>query len=97
MTFDFPPSIGGIQTRVENYVKNLVRLGHEVVLVHLVEPEEWRTLFEKTGRKMIVEQVHGASVIRFKYLFKDTFKIFLTAVGSVGGKPDMVHVFSGIT
>ncbi|MEM2087187.1 MAG: glycosyltransferase family 4 protein [Thermoproteota archaeon] len=96
VTFDFPPSIGGIQTRVENYVKNLVRLGHEVTLVHLVEPEEWRNYFEKTKRKMIIEQVHGASVIRFKYLFKDTFKIFLTVARSVSGRPDVVHVFSGI-
>ncbi|MEM4609979.1 MAG: glycosyltransferase family 4 protein [Thermoproteota archaeon] len=96
VTFDFPPSIGGIQTRVENYVKNLVRLGHEVTLVHLVEPEEWRNYFEKTKRKMIIEQVHGANVIRFKYLFKDTFKIFLTVARSVSGRPDVVHVFSGI-
>lgn len=97
VTFDFPPSIGGIQTRVENYVKNLVRLGHEVTLVHLVEPEEWRTYFEKTGRRMIVEQVHGARVLRFKYLFKDTFKIFTTVLRSIGGRrPDVVHVFSGI-
>ncbi|MBO3810160.1 MAG: glycosyltransferase family 4 protein, partial [Candidatus Brockarchaeota archaeon] len=96
VTFDFPPSVGGIQTRVENYVKNLVRLGHEVTLVHLVEPEEWRTYFEKTGRRMIVEQVHGASVIRFKYLFKETFKIFLTVARSFSRRPDVVHVFSGI-
>ncbi|MBO3754985.1 MAG: glycosyltransferase family 4 protein [Candidatus Brockarchaeota archaeon] len=96
VTFDFPPSVGGIQTRVENYVKNLVRLGHEVTLVHLVEPEEWRTYFEKTGRRMIVEQVHGATVIRFKYLFKDTFKIFLTVARSFSRRPDVVHVFSGI-
>lgn len=57
VTFDFPPSIGGIQTRVENYVKNLVRLGHEVTLVHLVEPEEWRTYFEKTGRRMMSDNL----------------------------------------
>ncbi|MEM2998074.1 MAG: glycosyltransferase family 4 protein [Thermoproteota archaeon] len=96
VTFDFPPSIGGIQTRVENYVKNLVRLGHGVTLVHLVEPEEWRNHFEKTGRRMIFERVHGASVIRFKYLFKDTSKIFLTILRIINGKPDVVHVFSGI-
>ncbi|MGC8832361.1 MAG: glycosyltransferase family 4 protein [Thermoproteota archaeon] len=97
VTFDFPPSIGGIQTRVENYVKNLVRLGHEVALVHLVEPEEWRTHFEKTGRRMIVERVHGASVIRFKYVFKDTFKIFLTVLRLARGRrPDVIHVFSGV-
>lgn len=40
VTFDFPPSIGGIQTRVDNYVKNLVRSGHDVFLAHLVEPED---------------------------------------------------------
>jgi len=97
ITFDFPPSIGGIQTRVYNYVKNLVKSGHDVLLVHLVEPEEWRNYFESSGKEVIVERVHGAEVLRFKYLLKDTLKIFLVVVRRLSGnRPDVVHVFSGI-
>jgi len=97
ITFDFPPSIGGIQTRVDNYVRNLMKTGHDVFLVHLVEPEEWRTHFKNVGKDMIVERVHGAVVLRTRYLFKDTLKIFLTVLRHLEGrKLDVVHVFSGI-
>lgn len=97
ITFDFPPSIGGIQTRVENYVKNLVKTGHHVLVVHLVEPEEWQKHFESAGRYVIIERVHSSCVLRFRYPLKETFKIFLAVLRYPDRRRmNVVHVFSGI-
>jgi len=97
VTFDFPPSIGGIQTRVNNYVHNLVKMGHDVVLAHMIEPEEWERYFSRFGNDLIVDSSHGATVFRLRYDVGNTMKIFLTILRYLRDKrPDVVHVISGI-
>lgn len=97
VTFDFPPSIGGIQTRVKSYVQNLVKMGHEVILVHMVEPEDWRSHFGNYGGDAIVESFQGATVFRLRYTIAKTIEIFIAVLRCLRGrKPDVVHVFSGI-
>ncbi|UCH37122.1 MAG: glycosyltransferase family 4 protein [Candidatus Bathyarchaeota archaeon] len=34
VTFDFPPNIGGVETRITNYIINLQQYGHHVTIVH---------------------------------------------------------------
>lgn len=34
VTFDFPPNIGGVETRITNYIINLQQLGHQVTVIH---------------------------------------------------------------
>lgn len=97
VTFDFPPSIGGIQNRVNSYLQNLVKMGHDVILAHMIEPEEWGRYFSRHSRDMFVDSFQGATVFRLRYTFGNTLKIYLLILRYLRGrKPDVVHVFSGI-
>jgi len=98
LTFDFPPAVGGIQTRAANYVKNLVKMGHKVTVVHLLDPEVLKTFFgEKPTSKQLHENFHEAQVFRYPSSVKNIFKVFFQTVKMLkrNGGVDIVHIISG--
>lgn len=94
VTFDFPPSVGGIETRLGNYVSEMVKDDRRVSVVHLLNPEDRRRLLGPGLSS--VGGFHGASLLRFAYLFHLTPLIFLLSLRRGGfGQSKTVHVFTG--
>lgn len=94
ITFDFPPGVGGIETRLGNYVAQIVRRGRKVSVVHLLNPEDRRKLLGP--RLSSTGEFHGASLHRFAYLFHLTPFIIISSLRRVGfGPSNTVHVFTG--
>ncbi len=94
MTFDFPPSVGGIETRTMNYAKELVRRGDDLIIVHLLNPADRRRLIGSNS--MSVGTFNGARLIRYAYSFPRTPITLLSSVlASHFSDREVVHVFTG--
>lgn len=70
VTFDFPPTVGGIETRIKNYIQNLVKMKHDI---RVVAP----TLAHDA---IYTENYFGATVYRCPFSPKSLFKVFLTTI-----------------
>jgi phosphatidylinositol alpha-1,6-mannosyltransferase len=93
VTFDFPPTIGGIQTRGKYYVKELTKMGHKVIVFHML-----KTYFENFDRHKccIVQKNFGAIVYRLPASVKDIFPAFYSALQFIKKtRIDVVHILSG--
>ncbi|MBS7270674.1 MAG: hypothetical protein KIH10_17785, partial [Candidatus Freyarchaeota archaeon] len=81
ITFDFPPMVGGIQTRAENYVKNLARMGHNVNVIHIIDPEVIKSFYGGTiPSEGFSESFLGARVFRYTSSIRKIFRIFFGAL-----------------
>jgi phosphatidyl-myo-inositol dimannoside synthase len=93
-TFDFPPSVGGIETRTMNYAKEIAREGNDLVIVHLLNPGDRLKLLGKRSKSR--ESFLGATLLRYAYSFQATPKTLLASIRDSGfGDRDIVHVFTG--
>jgi glycosyltransferase involved in cell wall biosynthesis len=100
ITFDFHPTVGGIQTRTENYVRNLTKMKHEVILVHLLNPRVLQTYFGSlpVRNKVRGEKYLGATVYRYPSRVKFLFQVFSNVTRTVKSTSiDVLHVISGGT
>ena len=98
ITFDFSPTVGGIQTRASNYVKHLVKMKNNVVVVHLLNPRVLKTYFgEISGTdKVYVEDFFGATVYRFPSKVKTLFRVFFKTIKLIkNSRIDAIHIMSG--
>ena len=93
-TFDFPPSVGGIETRTMNYAKEIVKGGNDLVIVHLLNPSDRLRLLGKRTKSM--DSFFGARLLRYAYSFQSTPMTFVASVrDSHFQDRDVVHVFTG--
>jgi len=93
-TFDFPPSIGGIETRTMNYAKEIVKAGNDLVVVHLLNPSDRLKLLGKSSKSR--SSFFGAMLLRYAYSFQSSPMTFLTSVRESRFRDrDVVHVFTG--
>lgn len=100
VTFDFHPTVGGIQTRTKNYVRNLSKMKNEVILVHLLNPRVLQTYFGSLpqGVKVRGEKYLGATVYRYPSRVKFLFQVFFNVTRTLRNTPiDVIHVVSGGT
>jgi len=98
IAFDFPPTIGGIQTRVKNYVQNLTKMRNKVVVVHLLDPEVLQRYFGNLNRfgGVHAENYLGATVYRHPSSVKNMFQVFFKTIKAVRKTPiDAIHIVSG--
>jgi phosphatidylinositol alpha-1,6-mannosyltransferase len=98
VTFDFPPTVGGIQTRASNYVQHLVKMKNDVVVVHLLNPRVLKTHFGEISGKdeMYVENFFGATVYRYPSKVKKLFRIFFKTLKVIkNSRIDTIHIMSG--
>jgi len=87
---DYLPTIGGVQTAVRNIARNLMRLGHSVIILSSLPP----------GNEPACEQIDGVWVYRFPWgrhpLGSLPFRALWTLVGMARAlcafKPDLVYV-----
>ena len=87
---DYLPTIGGVQTAVRNVARNLVRLGHSVIILSSLPP----------GNEPAREKIEGVWVYRFPWgrhpLGTLPFRALWTLVGMARAlrafKPDLVYV-----
>jgi len=94
VTFDFFPTVGGIQTRGKNYVQNLVHMKNKVTVIHLLTPEVLQTFFGSSTH--FAEKNFGASIYRYPSSVKNTLKIFFKTIKFISNNHiDVIHVFSG--
>lgn len=95
ITFDFHPSVGGIETRIKNYVKYLVKMGHNVTVVHLLNPSDQRRYLGSTTFSS-AEQLEGATVLRYRFSFLSALRILGSSIRAARFyKSDVLHVFTG--
>ncbi len=93
-TFDFPPSVGGIETRTMNYARELAKRGDDLVVVHMLNPADRSRLLR--GESRSAEELDGFRVIRYAYSLRATLQLFLTSVRESGFRSrEVVHVFTG--
>ena len=100
ITFDFHPTVGGIQTRTENYVRNLTKMKNKVILVHLLNPRVLQAYFGSLpqGDKVRGEKDFGATVYRYPSRVKFLFRVFFSVTRTIKNTPvDVIHVVSGGT
>lgn len=85
ITFDFPPNVGGVETRIQYYIQNLIKLNHRVTVIALAPIHE-----------IHVENYLGATVYRCPSSLKFLFQVFLT-VSRITRKDfiDIIHVLTG--
>jgi phosphatidylinositol alpha-1,6-mannosyltransferase len=85
ITFDFPPSIGGIETRVMNYIVNLHELGHKVTVIALSK-----------SAKQCVDTFLGARVYRFPSSMLSLPSVFITLIDFIEKNTiNVIHVLTG--
>lgn len=86
VTYHFPPEIGGIHTRISNYVRDLRRRGIEVTVLVLTTRGKDVSRYSMDGAKIIVCPGQLCFFGRnASYLLRATFS----------SKADVVHVFTG--
>ena len=97
VAFDFPPAVGGIQTRAENYVKNLIRMGHHVTVIHILHPEVIKSHFSKNASPESLHEIFfGARVFRYPSSIRKLFEIFFKTVKDMRkNHVDVIHIISG--
>lgn len=87
ITFDFPPTIGGVETRARNYIKNLVEMGHSVEAVALTI---------KNRGKTSSHHQYGATIYRCPTSPLYLFRTFFSTLKAIGNSPiDVVHLLTG--
>jgi len=93
-TFDFPPSVGGIETRTMNYAKVIAREGNDLVIVHLLNPMDRLRLLGKRSRSQ--GSFVGAKLLRYAYSFQKTPMTFVASLRDSHFRDrEIVHVFTG--
>ena len=86
VTFDFPPALGGVETRVKNYIQNMVRLNHQVLVVALTS----------RGGRVYVERYLGVSVYRCPSSPRFIFKVLLTIMREISDyHADVMFILTG--
>jgi len=86
VTFDFPPEVGGIETRVKNYIQNLIKMKCHVEVVAL-------TLTDNT---VFVENYLGATVYRCPSSPRFVFKVFSSVIKAIGRYPlKVIYLLTG--
>jgi phosphatidylinositol alpha-1,6-mannosyltransferase len=86
VTFDFPPTVGGIETRVKNYIQNLLRMNQKVRVVALTQRKD----------PVYVENYNGATVYRCRSSPKGIFKVFFIIKQAVKDYPiDALLILTG--
>ena len=94
LTFDFPPSVGGIETRTMNYVKEMMGQGKDLAIVHLLNPADRMKLLG--NRPLSVESFYGAKLLRYPYSVQMTFSTLQASMRDSGfHNREVVHVFTG--
>jgi len=94
LTFDFPPSVGGIETRTMNYVKEMMGQGKNLVVVHLLNPADRMKLLGNRPRS--IESFYGAKLLRYPYSVQRTFSTLQASMRDSGFRNrEVVHVFTG--
>ena len=83
VTYDFPPTIGGIETRVTNYISCLTRLGHQVIVVAI----------SPSCKSASVERFLGATVYRYPPAYLSIVRAFLRVRWVLRGHPPPMGVF----
>jgi phosphatidylinositol alpha-1,6-mannosyltransferase len=84
VTFDFPPNIGGVETRITNYIINLVQLGHQVTIIH-----------PTTNDNITVENYLGASVYRCPKSPVRAVKTFIQLLQKIPHQLDVLFILTG--
>jgi len=85
ITFDFPPKVGGIQTRAKNYIKNLTERQYKIITVALSPRKDIR-----------VHSYEGTTVYRCPASPKLVFQTFFTIVNVIERNSiDAIHVLTG--
>ena len=85
ITFDFPPSIGGIETRAMSYIENLLELGHKVTVIALSQSE-----------KQYVDTFLGARVYRLSSSMITLPSAFITLTKIIEKKSiKVIHILTG--
>lgn len=98
VTFNFPPTIGGMQTRAKNYIRNLTRMKNKVLVVHLLTPEVLQTYFGALNQigGVYAENYLGATVYRHPSSVKNLFQAFFKTVKAITNiRIDVIHALSG--
>jgi phosphatidylinositol alpha-1,6-mannosyltransferase len=86
LTHHFPPEIGGIQTRIDNYMKTLRRMGIKIEVLFFSVRRESLDLIDETDFKVMARP--GS----ISYLPRNLATIVRIAVRE---RVDVIHVFSG--
>ena len=93
-TFDFPPSVGGIETRTMNYAKEIVKGGNDLVIIHLLNPADRLRLLGKRTKSR--SSFFGATLLRYAYSFQRTPMTLIASVRDSHFRDrQIVHVFTG--
>jgi len=98
ITFDFPPTVGGIQTRAKNYIKNLTKMKNKVIVVHLLNPRVLQRYFGALahGNETCVDKYLGATVYRYPSSVKNVFQVFFKTIKFLKNtRIDVIHIISG--
>lgn len=86
VTFDFPPTVGGIETRIENYIQNLVKMKHSVRIITL----------SPMKNSAHVENYLGATVYRCPAFPRSLFKVFFATTKALKNYPiDALFILTG--
>lgn len=86
VTFDFPPTVGGVETRIKNYLLNLVKMNHKVRVIALTSKED----------SIHTENYLGAIVYRCPFSPKDILRVFFTTAKALKDYPiDALLVLTG--
>lgn len=88
VTYHFPPEVGGIQTRISEYVKQLGIMGINVRVIFLTAERDAFREYSMGKAKVFVRSGH------MRY-FISNFRCLIAAATS--SEADVIHVFSGAT
>ena len=92
VTFDFHPTVGGIQTRTKYYVRNLGKMKNEVILVHLLNPRVLQTYFGSLPQDEVRgEKYLGATVYRYPSRVKFLFRVFFNVIKKLEIRDDRME------
>ena len=86
ITHHYPPEIGGIQTRIENYTKTLRAMNVRVSVAFFTRTKTRSNYTDSYGRHVMVSSGRIANLPR------NVLMIFLEALR---GRAEVIHVFSG--
>ena len=86
LTHHFPPEIGGIQTRIANYMKTLRAMGVEVNVLYFTINEKPVDKIDRFGCRIITR---SGSVGHFLQNFGTIARV------TISQRVDVIHVFSG--
>lgn len=87
ITFEFPPKIGGIETRTKNYIQNMVKMKCDVRVVLLTSGN---------GKPISLENRFGATIYHCPSSPLLIFKSFISVIKSIRQHPiEVTHVLTG--